>query len=552
MSTHATAPSSHPAELTLPEAFRIAEKLRTDTALQFFDREFSFQEIRREVDALASAWQDHGITAGNAIVIQLQNVPQFLFAALAAWEIGAITVPVSPMYKAREVRRILGDAQAVAWVTSPNIWERQGLETFTDSTLRRVYLTRLEDYGAGLPEKFQGIEDAQINWDTHDYLSSLPEIIASYAGKTPQRASLKPSDTANFTYTSGTTGPPKAALTTHANMAFVGHTYPAMLGASGPEYTLLATAPLVHITGLAMHIGSWLMHAQKLVLTYRFDAKIQLDTLASARVSWTTGAATAHIAMLQVKDNRKRDFSNLKFLGSGGAPVPTDLAKRIEDYYGVPLYPGYGLTESTGAVTTRPIGQPGRIDETSGIISVGQIFKESELKIVDDQGNEQPVGERGEVVLRGPGIIEGYWQNDEETTNVYLDGWLRTGDVGFVDEDGWLYIVDRTKNMIVASGYKVWPREIEDLLYSHPFIREAAVIGVPDDYRGETVVAAISLTEEGKNRQWFEVEKDILSLCQKNLANYKVPSRLILREELPKNFNGKIQHRTILAEVTGQ
>src|SRR5699024_9662780 len=200
----------------------------------------------------------------------------------------------------------------------------------------------------------------------------------------------------------------------------------------------------------------------------------------------------------------ERDFTNLKFLGSGGAPVPTDLAKRIEDYYGVPLSPGYGLTESTGAVTTRPLDQPGRVDEASGIISVGQIFRDSELKIVDDQGNEQPAGQRGELLLRGAGIIEGYWQNDEETANVYLDGWLRTGDVGFVDDDGWLYIVDRTKNMIVASGYKVWPREIEDLLYSHPFIREAAVIGVPDDYRGETVVAAISLTEEGKKRQWPE------------------------------------------------
>ena len=551
MSTNAPGTSFNPAELTMPEAFRIAESLRNTAALQFFDQEFTFEEIRREVDALATAWQDHGLGQGDSILIQLQNVPQFLFAALAAWEIGAITVPVSPMYKAREIRRIAEDAHAVAWVTTPIIWARQGTETFNDSSLQHVYLTKLEDYGAGIPDKFRGIEDAEIDWDSHGYLASLPQVIAAYTGKTPQRANLQPSDTANFTYTSGTTGPPKAALTTHSNLAFVGHTYPATLGASGPEHTLLATAPLVHITGLAMHIGSWLTHAQKLVLTYRFDAKIQLDTLASARVSWTTGAATAHIAMLQVKDETKRDFSNLKFLGSGGAPVPTDLAKRIEDYYGVPLSPGYGLTESTGAVTTRPLDKPGRIDEASGIISVGQIFKDSKIKIVDEHGKEQPAGERGEILLRGPGIIEGYWQNAEETANVHLDGWLRTGDVGFLDDDEWLYIVDRTKNMIVASGYKVWPREVEDVLYQVPTVHEVAVVGAPDPYRGETVVAAVSLTKEGQKQDWDQLEQSLLEHCRNHLANYKVPSRFILKDDLPKNFNGKIQHRTILAEIAG-
>lgn len=552
MSTSDPGMIENPAQMTLPEAFRRAEQMRTDAVLQFFDREFTYQEIREYVDALAAAWQDRGIQQGDAILIQLQNVPQFIFTALAAWEIGAVTVPVSPMYKAREVRRIQSDSQAVAWVTTPNIWERQGTETLEDSSLEQVYLTKLEDFGAGLPEKFAGLEDADVDIDSVPQLHSLVDTLESFTGRTPRRATLQPSDTANFTYTSGTTGPPKAALTTHGNMAFVGYTYPAFHGASGPGHTVLATAPLVHITGLAMHLGSWLMHAQKLVLTYRFDPKIQLDAMVESQASWTTGAATAFLSMLQVQDETPRDFSSLKFLGSGGAPIPTELAQRIEKFYGVALSPGYGLTESTGAVTSTPIDEQFRVDEASGIISVGRAFDGASLKIVDEDGNEQPTGERGEILLRGPGIVAGYWQNADETSNVFLDGWLKTGDVGFVDEDSWLYIVDRTKNMIVASGYKVWPREVEDVLYQVPGIHEAAVVGVPDDYRGETVVAAVSLSDPDKRANWDDFEEQLRQHCKKHLANYKVPSRFIVKNDLPKNFNGKIQHREIVAEVASQ
>ncbi|HEY4558743.1 MAG TPA: AMP-binding protein, partial [Enteractinococcus sp.] len=184
--------------------------------------------------------------------------------------------------------------------------------------------------------------------------------------------------------------------------------------------------------------------------------------------------------------------------------------------------------------------------------SVGRAFDGASLKIVDEDGHEQPTGERGEILLRGPGIVAGYWQNADETSNVFLDGWLKTGDVGFVDEDSWLYIVDRTKNMIVASGYKVWPREVEDVLYQVPGIHEAAVVGVPDDYRGETVVAAVSLSDPDKRANWDEFEEQLRQHCKKHLANYKVPSRFIVKNDLPKNFNGKIQHREIVAEIAPQ
>lgn len=542
----------NPVELTLREAFRQAEQARSEAALEFFGQEFTFAELRSSVDALASAWQSRGIVKSDAILVQLQNVPQFVIAALAAWELGAITVPVSPMYKTREVRRILNDSQAVAWVTTPNIWDRQGAETFENSSLQQVYVTTVDEYGNDIPAAFRGIEDAQLDLEALPHVTSLSNIMASFAGQTPERVDLHPGDTANFTYTSGTTGPPKAALTSHANLAFVGYTYAAFHGAAGPEHTVLATAPLVHTTGLAQHIGSWLTHAQKLVLTYRFNPEVHLDAFSRTRATWTTGAATAYMAMLHLNDEVVRDFSTLKFVGCGGAPIPTDLAKRLEDFFEAPLKPGYGLTESTGAITSTPAGETLRIDESSGIISVGRIFEHSAVKIVDSHGVELHAGERGEIVLKGPGVVAGYWQNEAETANVFLDGWLRTGDVGFLDDDEWLYIVDRTKNMIVASGYNVWPREVEDVLYQRPEIREVAVVGAPDEYRGETVVAAVSLSKAGKETDWANLEQELLTYCKSHLANYKVPSRFVLKDELPKNFNGKIQHREIVAEITQQ
>lgn len=537
---------------TLVEALDTAVEARGDrTALRYFGAEYTFAQVRETARAIAAHWQDEGISRGDRILVQLQNVPQFLFATLAAWEIGAVAVPVSPMYRAREVQKIAQDSRPVGWVTSPDVWARQGEDSVQGTTIRNVLLTRFSDFGADLPDIFEGLEDAPVEIADRPGVRALATVVEENCGRTPKRADLRADDVALLTYTSGTTGPPKGALTSHQNLQWVGRAYAAFNDVAGPDQVLMGTAPLVHITGLAMHLGSWLTEACELVLGYRFDAAVHLDQMERHCVTWTTGATTVYLAMLRVLAHRPRDLGALRFLGCGGAPVPTEMASRIRSAFGTDLKPGYGLTESTAAVSSTPQGVDAPIDADSGIISVGEVLFDTRVRIADAEGNTVPMGERGEVLLSGPGIVSGYWENEEASASAFVDGWLKTGDVGFLDAQGWLYIVDRTKNMIVASGYKVWPREVEDVLYAHEAVREVAVVGAPDEYRGETVVACVALAEDVDASSWPQMQEALRTYCKENLAAYKVPSRFLLKDELPKNFNGKIQHRELRAEAAG-
>lgn len=518
-------------------------------ALHFFGSTFTGADVDEHVRRVAAHWQEGGLVRGDRVLIQLQNVPAFVFCALAAWKLGAVIVPVSPMYRAREVRKILLDSGAVRWVTSPDVWARQGGESIEGTAVQGVLLARVSDLGAGLPA---GIADAEAPGEpgpADALVTHFADLLSRPAPADVRWSDCAPSDLAALTYTSGTTGAPKGARTTHRNLSWVGHAYPAFSGVAGPDEVVIATAPLVHITGLAMHLASWLVEASELVLAYRFDPAVNIAEIRRHSVTWTTGTATAYIAMLAVLDKEPVDFPSLRFLGCGGAPVPTHVAERIMGAFGVHLGPGYGLTESTAAVTSTPPGTLSPVDPDSGIIGVGRPLFDTRIRIVDEDGTPLPLGERGEVAIAGHGVADGYWENPEATAAAFVDGWLRTGDVGFLDDDGELYIVDRTKNMIVASGYKVWPREVEDVIYAHELIREVAVVGMPDEYRGESIVAAVSLSDRGAGMTAEQVADVLGPYCRENLAAYKVPRRFLVRDELPKNFNGKIQHRDIRAEA---
>lgn len=536
---------------TLPEALDEAVATRNErVALSYFDSRFTFAEVRQHAWTLADYLREQGVGKGDRILVQLQNVPQFVFTAFAAWILGAVLVPVSPMYRAREVKRIAADSGAVIWVTAPETWARQGRDSVEGTDIRRVLVTELTDFGSGIPDRFTILESVPEPIPAEDPVDSLAEVIRTRRGCRPDPVDLEPGDTALLAYTSGTTGPPKGAIISHANLLWVGHAYPVFNGVAGPDQVLISTAPLVHITGLAMHLTSWVTEACEFVLNYRFDPVVHLELMERFEVTWTTGAATAYNALLRKATARPRDLSALKSLGSGGAPIPTDMVRQVWERFGVEVQAGYGLTESTAAVSSTPGGRAPKVDEASGIISVGIPMFDTQLRIADPDGHELPTGERGEVLLKGPGIITGYWRNTEASEAAFTDGWIRTGDIGFVDPEGWLYIVDRTKNMIVASGYKVWPREVEDVLYSHAAVREAAVVGTPDAYRGETVVAYVSLDEDSDEKGKVTLLQELREYCAERLAAYKVPRRIFVKEDLPKNFNGKIQHRDLKAEAS--
>ncbi|MEV4443832.1 AMP-binding protein, partial [Streptomyces sp. NPDC049577] len=283
-----------------------------------------------------------------------------------------------------------------------------------------------------------------------------------------------------------------------------------------------------------------LANAGTLALAHRFHPGVVLDAFLEHRPAYTLGPATAFMALAARPEARPEHFASFELISSGGAPLPPALVERFEADFGRYLHQGYGLTESTATCANVPRGRRAPLDPRSGTLSVGLPGADTLVRIVDDRGREVPFGEQGEILVRGPQIVPGYWRSPEATAEVLPGGELRTGDIGFMDPEGWLYVVDRKKDMINASGFKVWPREVEDVLYAHPAVREAAVVGAPDPYRGETVKAYVSLRAGAG-----ATPAELAAFCRERLAAYKCPRGVEILAELPKTTSGKILRRRL-------
>jgi long-chain acyl-CoA synthetase len=326
-------------------------------------------------------------------------------------------------------------------------------------------------------------------------------------------------------------------MNTHGNVVFSSQTYREWVGVTADD-VILGAAPLFHITGLIAHMGVTLLTGASLVLSYRFDAETALELIERHGVTFTTGAITVFIALMNAAG--ERDTATLRTIVSGGAPIPPATVDAFEERFGVYIHNIYGLTETTSPSHCVPIGTRAPVDPTSGALSVGVPVYGTVVRVVDEQGDEVPAGEIGELVTSGPQVVPGYWGKPEETEHAIPGGRLHTGDVGFMDADGWFYIVDRKKDQINASGYKVWPREVEDVLYGHPAVREAAVVGVPDEYRGETVKAFVSLKDGGTADP-----DELIAFCRERMAAYKYPRQVEILAEIPKTATGKILRREL-------
>ncbi|WP_373807754.1 class I adenylate-forming enzyme family protein, partial [Delftia acidovorans] len=361
------------------------------------------------------------------------------------------------------------------------------------------------------------------------------------AGGQPAPLARRPAagDTAVITYTSGTTGQPKGAMNTHGNLAFNAQTYRDWIGITADD-SVLGLAPLFHITGLVGHVALALLVPCPLVLSHRFHPETMLESMREHRPSFTIGAITAFVALMNHPGVSREDFRSFKALYSGGAPIAPAVIQAFEQLSGLAIHNAFGMTETCSPTHFVPLGARAPVDPASGALSIGVPVYGTVVRIIDDQHREAAPGEIGEIVSAGPQIMSGYWNLPEATADAMFEGGLRTGDVGFMDERGWFYLVDRKKDMINAAGYKVWPREVEDVLYTHPAVREAAVIGVPDDYRGETVKAVVSL-KAGRQA----APEELIAHCKAHMAAYKVPRIVELREELPKTVTGKILRRQL-------
>ena len=363
--------------------------------------------------------------------------------------------------------------------------------------------------------------------------------IAEFTGCAPDVPALGQDDVALLAYTSGTTGPPKGAMNTHGNILNVAATCSAWMGLE-PGDSVLAVAPLFHITGAVIDAATPLLADTTLVMVNRTDPAVVVDAFSEHQVTCTTGSITVFNAIYQVPDAAAAHFASAKTLYSGGAPIPPATVEAFQERFGAYIHNIFGMTETTSAVIGVPPGVQAPVDPASGSLSIGLPLPNVTARIIDSQGKPLPAGEQGELELSGPQIVPGYWNNPDATARTLPGGRLRTGDVATMDESGWVFIVDRMKDQINVSGYKVWPREVEDVLYEHPAVYEAAVVGMPDAYRGETVVAYVSL-KPGRTA----TEEELIAFTKERLAAYKYPRSVHVIDDLPKTQTGKIRRREL-------
>ena len=505
------------AELPVPahtvlDAFEAhADRAPGAPAIRHFDDTITFGDLNDRAERFAALVAGLGVGKGDRVALSLQNDPEFAIAQLGAWKRGAVVVPLNPMFRQKEIEYHLRDSGARVWIPLDELATPEHRAAAAGAGVERV-ITR----------------------------SELPELLAQRAPDPGARATLGPDDIAHLVYTSGTTGNPKGAMILHRNVAFNAEVYRVWMQ-MGAEDSILAVAPLFHITGLVAHLATAFWTGIPLIVFHRFDAAQAIRLARKWKGTMTVAAITAYIALMNSGEESNGGFMPKCY--SGGAPVAPGLVAQFEERFGSYIHNIYGLTESASPTHATPLGARAPVDPASGALSVGVPIPNCEAKVVslDDPSVELPPGEAGELALKGPMIFTGYWNKPEETARAFHEGYFRTGDVAIMDEQGWFYLVDRKKDMIIASGFKIWPREVEDTLYQHPAVREAAVIGVPDPYRGENVKAFVALKEGcGKTEP-----AEIIAFCRERIAAYKCPREVEFLEELPKTATGKFLRRAL-------
>jgi long-chain acyl-CoA synthetase len=537
--------AGQPAELNLEYSdalamFGASVRRNPDADLiRYFGGGITARELDELSDAFAVALAGLGVTRGDRVALYLQNVPQFVIGLLATWKAGGVAVPVNPMNRARELDAVLLDSGARVLVCLEGLYRDVAAEVARSHGVTVITTSELEYRGRHDPRVFAGLESGDIPAGAQD----MSALIERHRGQAPAPASFGPGDTAVLTYTSGTTGPPKGAMNTHGNVVSNSQVYRQWCEL-GPDDVILGIAPLFHITGMIAGVTTALLLGAPLVLAYRFEPSVTIETIKAERVTFTVGSITVFIALMNAPDaagnGHRAALTTMTKIWSGGAPIPPSIVKAFQAQFGQYIHNIYGLTETTSPSHDVPAGATAPVDDASGALSVGVPVYNTVARIVGDDGQDLPPGEIGEIVTSGPMVVPGYWNKPEETAHALPGGALHTGDVGYMDEAGWFYLVDRKKDQINAGGYKVWPREVEDVLYQHEAVREAAVVGVPDEYRGETVKAYVSL-RPGQQA----TAEELIAFCRQQMAAYKYPRQIEFLDELPKTVSGKLLRREL-------
>jgi long-chain acyl-CoA synthetase len=527
---------------------RVCSQRGSEPAIYYFGRSISFGEVDRWSDSLAVALQDMGLQKGERVVFYMQNIPQFVIAQYAVWKAGGIIVPLNPMFKEKELEYYFRDCGAKMLISLGSTYEATAKNVVERMNIRSVITTSGQDFlgpTESLPKMLQE-EKREKFPGTLDFL----DLLKKYEGRSPQPVKLSPQEPAYFTYTSGTTGPPKGAMNTHENIAFNAMFYTIFIKMNFQD-VILGVAPLFHVTGQVAHLACAAYAGIPVILFFRFDPEEALKLIERWKATITVGSITVFISLMNHPDIKKRDFSSMKKVFSGGAPVSPAIVEDFERICGTYIHNIYGMTETNSPSHFTPLGARSPVDPITGALSMGIPVPNTIAKIMDLETGEKelPPGEVGEIVVKGPMVIPGYWNKPEETAYAIRNGWLYTGDVGKMDENGWFYVVDRKKDLIIVSGYKVWPRDVEDVLYQHPAIKETAVIGVPDSYRGETVKAFVAIKDNFRDKVTSE---ELIEFCKKRMAAYKYPRIVEIVPEIPKTITGKFLRRVLRGQEGGK
>ena len=510
--------------------------------MSFFGKKIRYSELQSQTRKMADILFHLGVRKGDRVAIMLPNCPQTVIAYFGALRLGAIVVNTNPLYVEREMVHQFNDAGAETLITLDLFYEKSK-NTMKQTRLKRIIFTGIQDYLPFLLRLLYPLKAKKENqWVEIQELEGIYKWrnLMKEATERIENEKIDPEEIALFQYTGGTTGVAKGVMLTHRNL--VANAYQVRLwipqAVEGQEKAL-AVLPFFHVYGMTTAMNLPILLAAEMILIPRFEIRQILQTSHKERPTIFPGLPTMYQAVNMMEGVEKFDLSSIKYCISGAAPLPLEVMKRFKSLTGAKLVEGYGLTEASPVTHANPL--EGLIKEGS----IGIPFPDTDSKIVDlETGEDLPVGQAGELCVKGPQVMKGYWNMPEETEQVLTgDGWLKTGDIARMDEDGYFYIVDRKKDMIIAGGYNIYPRDIDEVLFSHPKIQDAVTVGVPDPYRGETVKAFVVL-KPGETA----TEEEIIAFCRERLAKYKVPKLVEFRDELPKSLVGKVLRKVLREE----
>lgn len=525
-----------------------ARRYPEKAALQFFGNTTTYRELAEGAERLAAHLHAAGVRKGDRVILLMQNLPQLILAHFAILRANAVVVPVNPMNLAEELKHYITDGGVKVAITTEDL----GMELAKASNalpagerLQQMVVTQVGEY-LPVEQRREAIPQAWQSWLTMErpavaldggevvtWAQALACVTAAPA------LEVGPKDLSVLPYTSGTTGLPKGCMHTHSSIMF-NAVASAVWGGATSENVTLAVVPMFHITGMVSMMHSSIYAGATMVLMPRWDRELAGRLISQYKVTNWTNIPTMVIDLFASPNFKQFDLSSLTYIGGGGAAMPQAVAQRLFDEYGLRYQEGYGLTETAAPSHNNP-------PENAKQQCLGIPFIGVDAYVMDPETlQELPVGEQGEIVVSGPQVFSGYWRNEAATNAVFFESqgkrFFRTGDLGRMDEEGYFFITDRLKRMINASGFKVWPAEVEALMFRHPAIQEACVISTKDAYRGETVKAVVVLREAHKG---LVAEDDIVTWCRENMAAYKAPRLVSFVDALPKSGSGKVMWRQL-------